>query len=99
MAGYDAIVIGGGVVGLSTAYHLVRDGARTLLIDRGDRGRATDAGAGILSTATSIDDAGPIERFEARAAQYYPILIEALRAEGAGDTGYVVTGSLCRCLR
>jgi D-amino-acid dehydrogenase len=94
MAGYDAIVIGGGVVGLSTAYHLVRDGARTLLIDRGDRGRATDAGAGILSTATSIDDAGPIERFEARAAQYYPILIEALRAEGAGDTGYGVTGSL-----
>ncbi len=69
MAGYDAIVIGGGVVGMSTAYHLVREGARTLLIDRGDRGRATDAGAGILSTATSVDDPDPMARFEARAAQ------------------------------
>ena len=45
---YDAIVIGGGVVGMSTAYHLLCGGARTLLVDRADPGRATDAGAGIL---------------------------------------------------
>ncbi len=49
MEGFDAIVIGGGLVGTSTAYHLVRAGAKTLLIDRADVGRATDAGAGILS--------------------------------------------------
>ena len=51
MTTYDAVVIGGGVVGASTAYHLVRAGVRTLLVDRRDVGRATDAGAGILSTA------------------------------------------------
>ncbi len=33
---YDAIVIGGGLLGFSTAYHLVRGGARVLLVDRGD---------------------------------------------------------------
>jgi glycine/D-amino acid oxidase-like deaminating enzyme len=33
---YDAFVIG-----LSTAYHLVRGGSRTLLVDREDPGRAT----------------------------------------------------------
>ncbi|HAA76449.1 TPA: FAD-dependent oxidoreductase, partial [Candidatus Latescibacteria bacterium] len=38
----DAIVIGGGVVGIATAYQLVRQGASTLLIDRRDPGRATD---------------------------------------------------------
>jgi D-amino-acid dehydrogenase len=56
MTRYDAIVVGGGVVGASTAYHLVRAGVRTLLVDRRDAGRATDAGAGILSTATNTDD-------------------------------------------
>jgi D-amino-acid dehydrogenase len=91
---YDAIVIGGGVVGASTAYHLVRAGVRTLLVDRRDTGRATDAGAGILSTATSTDDPDPVERFEARAAAYYPPLIEQLRADGADDTGYAACGSL-----
>lgn len=94
MTAYDAIVVGGGVVGASTAYHLVRQGVRTLLVDRRDIGRATDAGAGILSTATAIRHPDPIERFEARAAQYYPPLIEALRDDGAGDAGYRVCRSL-----
>jgi D-amino-acid dehydrogenase len=94
MTSYDAVVIGGGVVGASTAYHLVRAGVRTLLVDRRDRGRATDAGAGILSTATRVDDPDPIERFEARATAYYPVLIEHLQGEGASDPGYRVCGSL-----
>jgi D-amino-acid dehydrogenase len=51
---YDAVVIGGGVVGASTAWHLVHAGVKTLLVDRRDGGRATDAGAGILSTASTI---------------------------------------------
>jgi D-amino-acid dehydrogenase len=91
---YDAIVVGGGVVGLSAAYHLLRRGARTVLLDRGDTGRASDAGAGILSSTSAIDDPDPLERFKARAARYYPQLIERLRADDAGDTGHTVTGSL-----
>jgi D-amino-acid dehydrogenase len=91
---WDAVVIGGGVVGASTAYHLVRAGVKTLLVDRRDAGRATDAGAGILSTATNTEDPDPIERFEARAAAYYPVLVEHLRSDGVGDTGYGVCGSL-----
>jgi D-amino-acid dehydrogenase len=91
---YDAVIIGGGVVGASTAYHLVRAGVKTLLVDRRDAGRATDAGAGILSTAASTDDPDPIERFEARATAYYPVLVEHLRGDGAGDTGYGLCGSL-----
>jgi D-amino-acid dehydrogenase len=94
MTRYDAVVIGGGVVGASSAYHLVREGVGTLLVDRRDHGRATDAGAGILSTATNTSDPDPIDRFEALAAQYYPVLIEALQSDGAGDTGYGMCGSL-----
>lgn len=94
MTTYDAIVVGGGVAGASTAYHLAGHGVRTLLVDRRDAGRATDAGAGILSTATATEHPDPIERFEARAAQYYPTLVAALQNDDAGDPGYRMCGSL-----
>jgi D-amino-acid dehydrogenase len=94
MAGFDAIVVGGGVVGLSTAYHLVQGGAKTLLVDRRHPGRATDASAGILSAASDTAVPDPYERFAAHAARYYPLLIERLAAEGAHDTGYGICGSL-----
>ena len=93
MASYDAIVVGGGVVGAAAAYHLVREGVTTLLLDRRDAGRATDAGAGILSPPF-IDADDPLERFEAPAAEHYPLLIDQLRSDNAGDTGYRVCGSL-----
>ena len=94
MAGFDAIVVGGGVVGLSAAWHLTLGGARTLLVDGGHPGRATDAGAGILSVRRYVAAEDPYERFGAQAVGYYPQLIERLAAEGAGDTGYAVCGSL-----
>lgn len=94
MTTYDAVVIGGGVVGASTAYHLVRAGAKTLLVDRRDAGRATDAGAGILLPAAEVEVSDPVERFEACAAAYYPILVERLHSDGAPDTGYTTCGSL-----
>ncbi|MFN8371494.1 MAG: FAD-dependent oxidoreductase [Anaerolineae bacterium] len=58
---YDTIIIGGGVVGTSAAYHLTRAGAKVLLLDSRDLGRATDAGAGITAPETSgtgIDPCG-----------------------------------------
>ncbi len=92
---YDAIVIGGGVVGASAAYHLARGGAATLLIDRHHTGRATDAGAGILSPATSGVMLPPSWfKFGVVCVDYYPTLIDQLRQEQAADTGYAVCGQL-----
>ena len=93
-AGYDAVVIGGGLVGVSTAYHLVRGGARTLLVDAADRGRATDAGAGILSPETNTRDPDAWVQFALRAVAYYPTLLECLAADQAGETGYARCGLL-----
>jgi D-amino-acid dehydrogenase len=94
MASHDAIVIGGGLLGSATAYHLVRAGLRTALVDRADRGRATDAGAGILSPETNSRDSDPWFELAAEAVDHYPALIEALGEAGAGETGYARCGKL-----
>lgn len=92
---YDAIVVGGGIVGAATAHQLVERGQETLLVDRRDDGRATDAGAGILAPATS-SRADSDDWFELATAafQYYPSLIAELESKGAGATGYDRCGLL-----
>jgi D-amino-acid dehydrogenase len=91
---FDAVVVGGGLLGTATAYHLVSAGARTLLVDRADPGRATDAGAGIISPETNSRD--PEVWFELAVAcgEYYPAFIDRLRGEQGGDTGYARCGQL-----
>lgn len=91
---FDAAVIGGGLLGTATAYHLVSAGARTLLVDRADVGRATDAGAGILAPETNSRDPEAWFRLACEAVDYYPALIDRLRGEQAGDTGYAQCGKL-----
>ncbi|WP_141611661.1 NAD(P)/FAD-dependent oxidoreductase [Litorilinea aerophila] len=91
---YDAIVIGGGIVGAAAAYHLVQAGARTLLFDRDEPGRATDAGAGILAPAINRRDPDLWVDFALKAVDYYPPLVEALAAAGAGETSYARCGML-----
>lgn len=91
---FDAIVIGGGIVGASLAYHLARAGAKTRLIDRHDTGRATDAGAGILSPETSSTKSDDWYHFGVEAGKYYQPLIESLKAEQEKDTSYAVCGLL-----
>jgi D-amino-acid dehydrogenase len=91
---YDVIVVGGGVVGLSTAYHLVASGARALLLDREDAGRATQAGAGIIASESNSGESEAWFNFALAAIGYYPTLIERLYADGTADTGYAPTSQL-----
>lgn len=91
---WDAIVVGGGIVGASLAYHLAKSGAKTRLIDRHDEARATDAGAGILSPETSSSESDDWYRFGMTAVDYYQPMIKNLKAEQDGDTGYAVCGLL-----
>jgi D-amino-acid dehydrogenase len=91
----DTIVVGGGIVGSSVAYHLARAGVETLLIDREDEGRATDAGAGVVSPATSSQTASDTWFSLAVAAfDYYDELDDRLGAEQDAPTGYDRRGLL-----
>ena len=90
MSPFDVVVVGGGMVGTATAYELGRAGASTLLVDRADTGRATDAGAGILSPETAKrDDAEWVELVLA-AGRHYDVLLTRL----GPDTGWARCGIL-----
>lgn len=91
---YDAIVVGGGIVGVSIAYHLASEGAKALLIDRLDVGRATDAAAGILSPETNTRDSAAWLSFAVEAVGYYPSLVKRLQVAQGGETGYARCGKL-----
>ena len=92
---YEAAVVGGGIVGASTAYHLARAGVETLLIDRHDEGRATDAGAGILSPATSARGSDDTWfDFAIEAVAYYNELVTTLETQQDGPHGYADRGLL-----
>jgi len=77
---FDAVVVGGGLAGLCVAYHLAAEGVTTALVDRADAGRATDAGAGILSPAT----AGVAAELALPCGEYYAELAPQL----GHDVGY-----------
>lgn len=92
---YDAIIIGGGVVGAGAAHRLAQSSTKTLLIDSRDAGRATDAGAGIIAPETGGTSIAPDwYEFAMTACDYYPTLIGQLEQDGAGDMGYQVCGEL-----
>ena len=79
---FDVVVVGGGLAGLSVAYELIAAGARTLLIDRQDAGRATDAGAGILSPETTKNEDDRWFRLVLACGERYPQLAAELEAGG-----------------
>ncbi len=88
------VVIGAGILGASAAYHLARDGAETVLVDRAHEGRATAAGAGIICPwATQIEDE-VWYRFYAEAARHYPELVAMLAEDGEAEISYRQVGAL-----
>ena len=87
-------VVGAGVLGASTAFHLALAGAEVMLVDGAHPGQATSAGAGIICPWASEgvdDDWHAIARAGAR---YYPPLIALLADHGQGDIGYRRVGAL-----
>jgi D-amino-acid dehydrogenase len=93
-ADVDVAVIGGGLVGAACAYELARDGHRVTVFDRRDPGRATDAGAGILSPETMGGMPGPFLDLADLAGAHYPPLVAALAELGAPDSRFDVCGAL-----
>ncbi|OBA04082.1 oxidoreductase [Paenibacillus polymyxa] len=88
------IVIGAGILGASTAYQLAKMGTNVILVDRKDKGQATDAAAGIICPWLSQRRNQAWYQLAKAGARFYPELIEELKSEGETETGYAQVGAL-----
>lgn len=88
------VVIGAGMFGASTAYHLARAGVDVEIIDEAHQGKATMAGAGIVCPWATKADQPEWYRLYAAGARFYTGLVEGLKALGETDLGYGRVGAL-----
>ncbi len=87
-------MIGGGLVGTALAYELLGLGADVVLVDEHHPGRASDAGAGILSPETTWNPDEGWFSFGRASAAHYRELVGRLAGDGAPETGFTECGLL-----
>ncbi len=97
----DVVVVGGGLVGLTLAYELASLGSGVTVVDSGSPGRATAAGAGILSPVTSLEGDPGLWPFLQGCGTHYPDLLARLAADGVdgSSAAYGQCGLLSVSLR
>ncbi|MGZ3303600.1 MAG: FAD-dependent oxidoreductase, partial [Isosphaeraceae bacterium] len=93
----DVVIVGGGVIGLSIAYALARDGITSTVLERRELGReASWAGAGLIAP-TSENRSGslhPTVELRSWSAELFPRWSAALREETGIDNGYRRSGGV-----
>jgi glycine oxidase len=90
---YDAVIVGGGIIGLASAWRATQQGLRVCVIEResvAGRG-ATAAAAGVL--APDPETAG-FTALSRRSADLWPAFADELRESTGIDPGYTRCGSL-----
>lgn len=91
----DVLIIGGGVIGLTTAYFLAREGARVEVLDKSDFGQeASWAGAGILPPSHPSHARTPFDQLRAHSNVLFPGLSAELRERTGIDNGLLRCGGL-----
>jgi glycine oxidase len=91
----DVLIIGGGVIGLTTAYYLALDGASVQLLDRTIPGtEASWAGAGIIPPGNPDGAVSPYNRLRAASSLLFRSLSEELQDRTGIDNGYRVCGGI-----
>lgn len=95
MARPDVIVVGGGIVGCSIAYHLAARGVRVAVVERHRAGgQASGAAAGMLAPGAEAHEPGPLLDLGLRSLGLFPELAARLHEETGVDVEYVPSGLL-----
>jgi glycine oxidase len=91
----DFIIIGGGIIGLSSALELARDGASVTLLERGMLGMESSwAGGGILSPLLPWDYPDAVSRLCDLGVKRYPQWSADLTSISGIDPEFLVSGML-----
>jgi len=93
MTKYDFIIIGGGIIGMTTARELAVRGASVALIEKCELGQeASWAAGGILSSMRPWSENPASAELSEHGKMHYPQYINSLRAETGIDPEYVKSG-------
>src|SRR5262245_55631577 len=92
----DILIVGGGVIGLSTAWYLASETKlRVSVVERGEFGReASWAGAGIIPPANRQRATNPFNRLLGLSVELWPDLSHQLRDHTSLDNGYRRCGGI-----
>jgi glycine oxidase len=91
----DAIIVGGGLLGMLTARFLHEAGLKVMIIDQGELGKeSTWAGGGIVSPLYPWRYPEAVSRLAHYSQQRYPALCATLREETGIDPQWVRSGLL-----
>ena len=91
----DVVVVGGGVVGCSVAWHLARAGVTVTVLERGSiAGQASGAAAGMLAPYGEAEGGGPFLEWGLRSLAGFEALVATLRDESGVDPEFVRSGIL-----
>jgi glycine oxidase len=92
---YDAIVIGGGIIGCSVAWRLAQSGRRVALVERGHvGGEASSAAGGIFVPISSPDTPGHLLEFWKTSNKLYPAFADEVRAATGQSFEFSISGRL-----
>jgi glycine oxidase len=91
----EVLIIGAGIIGLSSALGLLQRGVKVTLLERGATGAESSwAGGGILSPLCPWDYSDAVTRLTTRGAALFPAWAESLHAATGIDPEYEVSGML-----
>ena len=91
----DVAIIGGGIIGLTCAYFLAKEGVSVAVFDRGELGKeASWAGAGIIPPGNTAGAATPIDALRAIGSMRFQGFSEELRERTGIDNGYTRCGGI-----
>jgi glycine oxidase len=93
---YDAVVVGGGIVGLACAWRLAQRGAEVALVERAPApAGATRVAAGMLAPVGELAFGEPeLLKLTLAAAALYPEFVAEVEAASGTSTGYGACGAL-----
>ena len=81
MKRYDAIVIGAGIIGLSLAIELRKQGLHMLVVEKGEPGREASWAAGGMLVGAGLETLPPLQSLAAGSARMYPEFVHELEDE------------------
>jgi glycine oxidase len=86
---FDVVIVGGGIIGTSTAFELAAEKLRVLLVDRQQPGEeASPAAGGMLSPESDGPEAVPVAPLTKESLRIYPQFVASIE-EAAGTSAHL----------